>query len=85
MCVRLNVPEKSQEWKNVNILKEQSDLIEKLIKIPYVKAICGQNISGFTHFAIAEKIKEIVNDLKGKISDEEYRKLFSQFSKFNKK
>ena len=65
------MPDKTQEWKPVNILKEQYELIKKLVKIPYVKAVCAQNVTEFTHFAIAEKIKEIVKNLKGNIPDEE--------------
>jgi hypothetical protein len=76
--------EKSQEWKRVNIIKEQYDFIEKLVKIPYIKVTCSQNVSGFTRFAIGEKIKEIVDNLKDKITVEEYSELFSQFSKLNK-
>ncbi len=78
------MPDKTQEWKPVNILKEQYELIKKLVKIPYVKAVCAQNVTGFTHFAIAEKIKEILKNLKGNIPDEEYSELFLQFSKLKK-
>ncbi len=70
------VSEKSQEWKRVNIIKEQYELIEKLVKFPYVKTACGQNVSAFTRFAIGEKIKEIIGKLKEMISEEEYHKLF---------
>lgn len=80
----LIMSEKSQEWKRVNIIKEQYDFIEKLVKIPYIKVTCSQNVSGFTRFAIGEKIKEIVDNLKDKITVEEYSELFSQFSKLNK-
>jgi len=74
------MPEKSQEWKKVNILKEQRELIEKLVKVPYIKAVYAKNVSEFIHIAIAEKIKKIIGEVKGKISDEEYIELFLEFS-----
>lgn len=80
----LIMSEKSQEWKRVNIIKEQYDFIEKLVKIPYIKVTCSQNVSGFTRFAIGEKIKEIVEILKEKISDKEYSELFLEFSSLKK-
>jgi predicted transcriptional regulator len=70
--------EKPQEWKKVNILKEQHDLIGILLDIPYVKATYAKSISEFTHISIAEKIRIIIADLKEKLPEDEYSKLFKE-------
>ncbi len=76
---------KSQEWKKVNILKEQRELIQILVKNPLVKAVYAKNVSEFVHIAIAEKIKIIFKELKEKLSDKDYSELFSEFSQLKKK